>query len=92
MIRRDGLSRRSTDHTCFSAVAMIEHLYEQGHRRIKILAGPEGNYDSDQRLLGCRGACERDLHGSNLQVRRESSGADFSNDSSSTRMCAMMPC
>ena len=41
------------------AEAMIEHLYEQGHRRIKILAGPEGNYDSDQRLLGCRGACER---------------------------------
>ena len=41
------------------AEAMIEHLYEQGHRRIAILAGPEGNYDSDQRLLGCRGACER---------------------------------
>ena len=41
------------------AHAMIEHLYEQGHRRISILAGPEGNYDSDQRLLGCRGAFER---------------------------------
>ena len=34
------------------AEAMIEHLFEQGHRRIAILTGPEGNYDSDQRLLG----------------------------------------
>src|SRR3954447_21711131 len=41
------------------AEAMIEHLFEQGHRRIAILTGPEGNYDSDQRLLGCHRAFAR---------------------------------
>lgn len=41
------------------AEATIEHLFEQGHRRIAILTGPEGTYDSDQRLLGCRQAMAR---------------------------------
>src|SRR5208337_258797 len=41
------------------AEAMIEHLFEQGHRRIAILTGPQGNYDSEQRLLGCRQAFAR---------------------------------
>lgn len=41
------------------AEAMIEHLFEQGHRRIAILTGPPGNYDSEQRLLGCRNAFVR---------------------------------
>jgi len=41
------------------AEAMIEHLFEQGHRRIALLTGPEGNYDSEQRLLGCRQALKR---------------------------------
>jgi DNA-binding LacI/PurR family transcriptional regulator len=41
------------------AEAMIEHFFEQGHRRIAILAGPAGNYDSEQRLLGCRKAFAR---------------------------------
>lgn len=41
------------------AEAMIEHLFEQGHRRIAILTGPAGNYDSEQRLLGCRKAFTR---------------------------------
>lgn len=41
------------------AEAMVEHLFEQGHRKIAILTGPEGNFDSDQRLLGCRRACAR---------------------------------
>jgi LacI family transcriptional regulator len=41
------------------AEAMIEHLFEQGHRRIAILTGPPGNYDSEQRLLGCRRAMAR---------------------------------
>src|SRR4051812_47380390 len=41
------------------AEAMIEHLFEHGHRRIAILTGPDGNYDSEQRLLGCRRACAR---------------------------------
>jgi len=41
------------------AEAMIEHLFEQGHRRIALLTGPEANYDSQQRLLGCRHAFAR---------------------------------
>jgi LacI family transcriptional regulator len=41
------------------AEAMIEHLFEQGHRRIAMLTGPAGNYDSDQRILGCRRAMDR---------------------------------
>jgi DNA-binding LacI/PurR family transcriptional regulator len=41
------------------AEAMIEHLFEQGHRRIAILAGPAGNFDSEQRLIGCRRAFAR---------------------------------
>ena len=41
------------------AEAMVEHLFEQGHRRIAILTGPEGNYDSEQRLLGCHRAFGR---------------------------------
>ena len=41
------------------AEAMIDHLHQQGHRRIAILTGPEGNYDSEQRLLGCRRAFDR---------------------------------
>ena len=41
------------------AEAMIEHLFEQGHRRIGLLTGPKGNYDSEQRLLGCKKAFTR---------------------------------
>ncbi|HEX4055799.1 MAG TPA: LacI family DNA-binding transcriptional regulator [Tepidisphaeraceae bacterium] len=41
------------------AEAMIEHLFEQGHRRIALMTGPAGNYDSEQRLLGCRQAFTR---------------------------------
>lgn len=41
------------------AEAMIDHLFEQGHRRIAILTGPQGNFDSEQRLIGCRRAFER---------------------------------
>ena len=38
------------------AEAMIQHLFEQGHRRIALLTGPDGNYDSQQRMIGCRRA------------------------------------
>jgi DNA-binding LacI/PurR family transcriptional regulator len=41
------------------AEAMIEHLFEQGHRRIALLTGPKGNFDSEQRLIGCRNALAR---------------------------------
>lgn len=38
------------------AEAMIQHLFEQGHRKIALLTGPDGNFDSEQRLIGCRRA------------------------------------
>ncbi len=38
------------------AEAMIQHLFEQGHRKISLLTGPIGNFDSEQRLIGCRRA------------------------------------
>jgi len=41
------------------AEAMVEHLFEQGHRRIAVVTGPAGNFDSDQRLLGYRRASTR---------------------------------
>jgi LacI family transcriptional regulator len=41
------------------AEAMIEHLFEQGHRRVALLTGPKGNFDSEQRLIGCRTAAAR---------------------------------
>jgi LacI family transcriptional regulator len=41
------------------AEAMVEHLFEQGHRRLAVVTGPEENYDSQQRLLGCRRAVAR---------------------------------
>jgi DNA-binding LacI/PurR family transcriptional regulator len=41
------------------AEAIIEHLFEEGHRRIAVLTGPPGNYDSEQRMLGCRRAMAR---------------------------------
>jgi DNA-binding LacI/PurR family transcriptional regulator len=41
------------------AQAMVEHLFEQGHRKIAILTGPTGNHDSEQRLIGCRQAFAR---------------------------------
>ncbi len=41
------------------AEAMIEHLFEQGHRRIAVVLGPSDNFDSEQRLTGCRRAFSR---------------------------------
>jgi DNA-binding LacI/PurR family transcriptional regulator len=41
------------------AEAMIQHLFDQGHRRIGIMTGPHGNFDSEQRLIGCRLAMKR---------------------------------
>jgi LacI family transcriptional regulator len=41
------------------AEAMVEHLFERGHRRIAILTGPDGNFDSEQRLMGCSRALIR---------------------------------
>src|ERR1700677_4990437 len=41
------------------AEAMVEHLFEQGHRRIAIVLGPTDNFDSQQRFLGCQRAFSR---------------------------------
>lgn len=34
------------------AYSMTEHLIRQGHKRIAVIKGPEGNGDANQRLLG----------------------------------------
>jgi LacI family transcriptional regulator len=36
------------------ARAMVRHLAALGHRRIAVVAGPRGNFDADERLLGYR--------------------------------------
>jgi len=38
------------------ARAMVRHLLEVGHREIAFIAGPEGNFDAQQRELGYRAA------------------------------------
>ena len=47
------------------ARAMVEHLLEQGHRRIAFIGGPERNYDARERLRGFRDAiaAQADAHG-----------------------------
>jgi len=34
------------------ASAMVRHLWARGHRRIAMIAGPEGNFDADERRRG----------------------------------------
>ena len=36
------------------ARAMVEHLLARGHRRIAMIAGPEDNFDAEERLRGVR--------------------------------------
>jgi len=36
------------------ACAMVRHLRARGHRRIAMIAGPEGNFDAEERLRGYR--------------------------------------
>lgn len=38
------------------AETMVRHLYATGHRRIALIGGPEGNFDAEERLRGCRAA------------------------------------
>lgn len=40
----------------YGAYAMVRHLVEGGHRRIAHIAGPEDNYDAQERLRGYRDA------------------------------------
>ena len=41
------------------AAAMMNHLLAHGSRDIGIIRGPRGNYDADQRWLGCQQAAAR---------------------------------
>jgi LacI family transcriptional regulator len=45
------------------AQAMVEHLVAAGHRRIAFIAGPEDNFDANERLRGYREALARLLPG-----------------------------
>ncbi len=36
------------------AAAMVQHLVEMGHRRIMMIAGPENNFEAEERLRGYR--------------------------------------
>jgi len=48
-----------TDHYG-GALAMVEHLKALGYKRIAHITGPEGNWDSDERLRGYHAALGRD--------------------------------
>ena len=36
------------------AAAMVQHLVEMGHRRVMMIAGPENNFEAEERLRGYR--------------------------------------
>ncbi|HEX4779555.1 MAG TPA: LacI family DNA-binding transcriptional regulator [Usitatibacter sp.] len=59
------------------AVTMVRHLVGRGHRRIAMLAGPEGNFDARERLAGYADALAELLPGERPQVLR----GDFSEES-----------
>lgn len=52
----------------WGAHAMVQHLVERGHRRIAMIAGPERNFDAQERLRGYRDALAACLPGSVEQV------------------------
>jgi LacI family transcriptional regulator len=50
------------------ACAMVQHLVELGHRRIAFIAGPESNFEAQERLRGYRTALSTLLPGSTEDV------------------------
>jgi LacI family transcriptional regulator len=56
-----------TDHYG-GARAMVEHLRSLGYKRIAHITGPEGNWDSDERLRGYRAALGKELAAQGLVV------------------------
>jgi len=50
------------------ARAATRHLAARGHRRIAHLAGPEGNWDAEQRLRGYRDEMKRSRPGVRLEI------------------------
>lgn len=59
------------------ALAMMRHLVACGHRRIALIAGPEHNYDAQERMRGYRDAMARLLPGSKELILQ----GDFSEES-----------
>ena len=59
------------------AYAMLRHLVERGHRDVAFIAGPENNFEAQQRLRGYRAAIADLLPGRDEQVLQ----GDFTQDS-----------
>jgi len=59
------------------ACAMVRHLVGRGHRRIAMIAGPEGNFDARERLAGFTDTLAELLPGTPAQTLR----GDFSEES-----------
>ncbi len=59
------------------AYAMLRHLVERGHRDVAFIAGPESNFEAQQRLRGYRAAIADMLPGRDEQVLQ----GDFTQDS-----------
>jgi LacI family transcriptional regulator, galactose operon repressor len=59
------------------ACAMVRHLVGRGHRRIAMIAGPEANFDAQQRLAGYTDTLAALLPKARTQVLR----GDFSEES-----------
>lgn len=50
------------------AIAMVKHLFGRGHRRIALIAGPDSNFEAQERLRGYRDALAQLLPGSEEMV------------------------
>lgn len=59
------------------AYAMVRHLHGRGHRRIAVIAGPEDNYEAQERLRGYRAALKKFLPETEPMVLR----GDFTEES-----------
>lgn len=59
------------------AYAMVRHLTERGHRHIAFIAGPESNFEAQERLRGYRDAIADLLAGAGKQVLQ----GDFTQES-----------
>lgn len=59
------------------AYAMVRHLTERGHRHIAFIAGPESNFEAQERLRGYRDAIADLLPGAGKQVLQ----GDFTQES-----------
>lgn len=59
------------------AYAMVRHLVERGHRSLAFVAGPESNFEANERLRGYRAAITDLLPGTSEQVLQ----GDFTQES-----------